>query len=154
MHPGAASWADDHPGGVCGDFCGDCGPGCRLFGDFVFPFCDLGQPDVDDLSCIVDGYDDIDDCPLGDIVSPLDDPCEPVPCKSDGQCAALFGYAVPCRGGYCQEIDVDDLVAEIYAFGANPPCPHPCPPAIPASTPSPPTSIRRGSTSETSMPPR
>jgi hypothetical protein len=111
-----------------------------LYGDLVYPFFaddPLTQPDVDDLSCLVIGYADLSLCPNSDIF-----PCEPGPCALDAECSAsvtgarCINGACRCadnsdcpavgsvcnanrQGGRCELVDVDDLVAEVAAFGGT-----------------------------------
>jgi hypothetical protein len=118
---------------------------CRLYGDFVEPFCEF-QPDVDDLTYVVCGFSDLNACPEADIF-----PCAPDPCMDSAECAASVTGAVcingGCRctttadclaagavcnvnrqGGRCELADVDDLTALVQAYGGIFACPHPCPP--------------------------
>jgi hypothetical protein len=139
---GTVGQADAHEpmtdaGGVyelSGGFWVSCG-GCRLFGDLVYPYCaddPVGQPDVDDLTRVVQGFADWSAYPEADLVRPsppLNSPCDHVLCANDADCQAFFlGDEVPCIGGRCVVVDVDDLSAVVAAFGGTFQCPHPCPP--------------------------
>jgi hypothetical protein len=104
-----------------------CG-GCRVAGDHVFPFClEPPQPDVDDLSCCVGGFGNVNDCPTCDMVRFAGD-CTPVPCNTNLDCENFYGIpGIPCSGGRCFYIDGDDIGEEVGAFGGFPTCPPPCP---------------------------
>lgn len=80
-----------------------CGP-CQLFGDIVPQFCLI---DVSDLLCVLDDFVDESACP-GD--------------------ADIYGYGdgMPCTPNGL--IDVDDIIAVLYAFSGVYLCPVICPP--------------------------
>ena len=109
--PGTACTDD---GNVCTDDVCDGTGACigtyqvRLFGDIVPSFCPpiCPQPDVDDITCLLDDFGD----------GPSVDGCDGSVSSTD---------LAPCGGD--GTLDLDDILAILDAFAQIYACPHPCP---------------------------
>ncbi len=82
----------------------------QLFADIVASFCPptCPQPDLDDISCLLDDFSDgptVDGCGTNDPPESTD--------------------LAPCGGD--EVLDLDDILAVLDAFAQIYACPHPCP---------------------------
>jgi hypothetical protein len=95
---------------------------CKLYGDVVPIECTV---DLDDILYILDAFADPIANPNGDI-SPCRDLVDPLyACTSNDYCAQ---FGLLCIGGFCNNTDLDDILADLDAFAGFPACDDPCPP--------------------------